>query len=236
MDDTEEKWGDSDFDDINDDDDDDTAWKVRKGAIKIIDAIIVTCPMQLKEFWFRYLDLLQKRFIERDDNVKCEILDTFQTLIKSSLKPDDEQYGEYQSQKVSQYEEQINNIYPTIIKNLLKQFKSKNIKVKVSTMKTISVLAMVLPSNLESHLSSITPHIQCSIYEANNDLINFSLSILKQAFRQTDASQVSSTAKREHSLVTKFLNEALNHNQSRIVSDSLRVAGQFVIQLQSPNG
>ena len=145
MDDTEDKWGDSDFDDINDDDDDDTAWKVRKGAIKLIDAIIVTCPMQLKEFWFKYLDLLQKRFMERDDNVKCEILETCQTLIKSSLKPDDEHFGEYQSQKVSQFEDQINQIYPSIIKNLLKQFKSKNIKVKVATMKTISVLSMVLP-------------------------------------------------------------------------------------------
>jgi cullin-associated NEDD8-dissociated protein 1 len=41
-----EGWG-SDFYDDEQDDDDDTAWKVRKSAIKIIDAIIVSCPLQL---------------------------------------------------------------------------------------------------------------------------------------------------------------------------------------------
>jgi cullin-associated NEDD8-dissociated protein 1 len=72
----EEGWG-SDFYDDEQDDDDDTAWKVRKSTIKIIDAIIVSCPSQLSEFWNGFADLLSKRFIERDDNVKCEILETF---------------------------------------------------------------------------------------------------------------------------------------------------------------
>jgi len=40
----EEDWG-SDFYDDEQDDDDDTAWKVRKSAIKVIDAIIVSCPV-----------------------------------------------------------------------------------------------------------------------------------------------------------------------------------------------
>mgnify|MGYP001018963282 CR=1 FL=1 len=85
----EEGWG-SDFYDEEQDDDDDTAWKVRKSAIKIIDAIIVSCPMQLREYYIKFVDLLSKRFIERDDNVKIEIMETFQTLIKSSLRADEE--------------------------------------------------------------------------------------------------------------------------------------------------
>ena len=39
-----EGWG-SEFYDDEQDDDDDTAWKVRKSAIKIIDAIIISCPV-----------------------------------------------------------------------------------------------------------------------------------------------------------------------------------------------
>jgi cullin-associated NEDD8-dissociated protein 1 len=42
--DEQEDWG-SDFYDDEQDDDDDTAWKVRKSAIKVIDAIIVSCPV-----------------------------------------------------------------------------------------------------------------------------------------------------------------------------------------------
>ena len=77
MEDVEEQGWDSDFYDDEQDDDDDTAWKVRKSAIKILDAIIVSCPVQMKEYWTMFVDLLSKRFIERDDNVKCEILETF---------------------------------------------------------------------------------------------------------------------------------------------------------------
>lgn len=69
-----EGWG-SDFYDEEQDDDDDTAWKVRKAAIKIFNAFIASCPLQ--EFWKEIVNRLSERFIERDDNVKCEILDTF---------------------------------------------------------------------------------------------------------------------------------------------------------------
>lgn len=70
---------------------------------------------------------------------------------------------------------------PQIHKNLFKQFKSKNIKVKVATMKTYADL-----SNLKEtpqFLSQIMPYIQSSVKESNNDLIIHSLAVLKQAFR-----------------------------------------------------
>ena len=76
MEDEDEGWGD--YDDEGDQvDADDTAWKVRKSTVKIIDAVTVSCPGFLKEYWFLYVDLLKSRFIERDDNVKCDILGTF---------------------------------------------------------------------------------------------------------------------------------------------------------------
>jgi len=90
--DDDEGWG-SDFYDDEQDDDDDTAWKVRKGAIKIIDAIVVSCPLKLRDLWKQYVDLLSNRFIERDDNVKCEILETFQILLKSSTLVNDDMGG-----------------------------------------------------------------------------------------------------------------------------------------------
>ena len=78
-----EGW-DSDFIEDEQVDDDDTAWKVRKSAIKIIDAIIVSCPVQLKDYWSPFVKLLSSRLIERDNNVKCEIMESFQTLVKAS--------------------------------------------------------------------------------------------------------------------------------------------------------
>ena len=82
--DDDEGWGDYDGEDEQVDADD-TAWKVRKSAVKVIDAVIMSCPAYLREFWISYVELLQSRFIERDDNVKCDILQTFQNLVKASV-------------------------------------------------------------------------------------------------------------------------------------------------------
>lgn len=72
-------WG-SDFEDdnIGNEDDDDTSWKVRRAATKTIEAIIASRPEILKNFFQRYLKPLIGRFKERDDNVKCNILEAFE--------------------------------------------------------------------------------------------------------------------------------------------------------------
>lgn len=71
-------WG-SDFEDDNvaNDDDDDTSWKVRRAAVKTIEAIIASRPELLKSLYDKYAKALVLRFKERDDNVKCNILEAF---------------------------------------------------------------------------------------------------------------------------------------------------------------
>jgi|TARA_B110000305_G_C19387812_1_gene613186 hypothetical protein len=75
------------------DDDDDTAWKVRKGSVKIIDSIVINCPGHLEEYGDKYIDLLSSRFIERDDYVKIDIIETFQHLIRSFGQQDFQEEG-----------------------------------------------------------------------------------------------------------------------------------------------
>jgi cullin-associated NEDD8-dissociated protein 1 len=62
---------------MGNDDDDDSSWKVRRGAIKVIDAIIISRPELLKEIYSNYARDLISRFKERDDNVKCNVMETF---------------------------------------------------------------------------------------------------------------------------------------------------------------
>lgn len=78
-------WG-SDFEDenIGNEDDDDTSWKVRRAASKTIEAIIASRPEMLKLFYQKYVKHLVNRFKERDDNVKCNILEAFEQLIKTT--------------------------------------------------------------------------------------------------------------------------------------------------------
>lgn len=61
---------------------------MRKSSVRIVDGLAVSCASSLKKFWVMYVDLLVERFSERDTNVKVDILQAFQNLIKASVYAD----------------------------------------------------------------------------------------------------------------------------------------------------
>lgn len=223
----DEGWGDYDNEDEQVDADD-TAWKVRKSAVKVIDAVIVSCPAHLREFWISYVELLQSRFIERDDNVKCDILQTFQNLIKASVVVDqsaassdmhapslikqNSKAPKLQLEKQRSFAVDVVGHYDKIVKQLLKQYSSKNIKVKIAVIKTLSVVALIMQDELERHLASIIPIIYQSLGDNNNDILTYSLSILQQGFRSTNPQSVSQVAQKECEQISKFLLSTMSHN------------------------
>lgn len=71
-------WG-SDFEDDNvgNDDDDDTSWKVRRAAARTIEAVIASRPELLRSIYENNARDIISRFKERDDNVKCNVLEAF---------------------------------------------------------------------------------------------------------------------------------------------------------------
>ncbi len=85
-------WG-SDFEDENmgGEDDDDSSWKVRRASAKLIDAIFNSRPDMLRDLYKIYGELLSSRFKERDINVKCNILETFHTVLKSAIHSENNQ-------------------------------------------------------------------------------------------------------------------------------------------------
>jgi len=114
--------------------------------------------------------------------------------------------------KTKSWVKELHDSDEAIVKSLLKQLKTKNIKVKVAVMKTFSVLAMVLQDKLEKYLPQIIPNIEQSIHENNNDLLTFSLSILQYTFRISESGGYSKTAQTSCELISKILTQALNHS------------------------
>lgn len=80
-------WGsDDDFEEQSDvDDGDDTSWKVRRASFTLIDAVIRTRPDLAKKIIHTYSDKLIDRVKERTDDVKEEVLKTFQGVIRVSM-------------------------------------------------------------------------------------------------------------------------------------------------------
>jgi cullin-associated NEDD8-dissociated protein 1 len=65
-------------------DDDDTSWKVRKAAVKVIAAVVQARPDLLGDTWGACGPQLVRRFKEREENVRLDILACFTAIVQAS--------------------------------------------------------------------------------------------------------------------------------------------------------
>ena len=238
-------WG-SEFEDenIGQEDDDDTSWKVRRASIKTIDVIISSRPELLRQLYQRYAKKLVDRFKERDDNVKCNILDSFQTLLKSTIIQESghtldlELSHQPSLMRQRSSTDELAELVPMIVDSLLKQLKSKNLKVRVSVMATMSQLAHCLHEKLEPYFPKMIPDFEKNLNETSSyDLILDTLSVMRRMFRSKSQSKQRSTVFTEHfKKIMEFIMKALGHEYSKVVSEGLRVAGSFVHVLRGADG
>jgi len=77
----------SQFSDQEDEDDDDTSWKVRRAAIRVLRAIIETHPELNAMLHETCMDTLLRRFRERAEQVRADVLMCFTALLESTRAP-----------------------------------------------------------------------------------------------------------------------------------------------------
>jgi len=73
--------------DDNDDDDDDTSWKVRRAAIRVLRAVIDAHPELNAMLHETCVDMLLRRFKERAEQVRADVLMCFTALLESTKAP-----------------------------------------------------------------------------------------------------------------------------------------------------
>eukprot|EP00400_MALV-I_sp_L67-5_P001314 gene1314-586_t len=82
-----------DFEDYDDDgfEDDDESWKVRRSSLKVLSALLAGNPARLPMLYQMFARQVIDRFkSERDENVKCDLFETFGLMIKSSVERSDQ--------------------------------------------------------------------------------------------------------------------------------------------------
>lgn len=65
-------------------DDDDVSWKVRKAAAKLLSALVATRSEFLVDFYRTDVPTLVGRINEREESVRLEVLDVFESLLKQT--------------------------------------------------------------------------------------------------------------------------------------------------------
>ena len=142
----------------------------------------------MKDLWVKTAQVLIERFKERDENVKLEIFQVFQILLKSSFKVFENVEGldlvEQQRQLKKQSNDHPSDFIMVSVKDkkitqaIIKYgLKSKNVKVKIMGMKTFAEIAYHYRKSIDHFLEAILPFIESSSTENSNDLIQNSLEI-----------------------------------------------------------
>lgn len=234
-----EDWG-SDFADEEQDamnDDDDSSWKVRRSAIKIIEAIIKTRPECIKTIVQNYQLRLVGRFKERIDDVKIDLLDTFRALLAASVEStptslDSQLRHQPSISKHKSYNSQIKESSSEIVRALIKQVQSKSLKVRISSFGCLAELSRATQFGIDEHIEELFPFLSQTVGETQSfEPILCSLKILLRLFRAYEIGQKC------HFFalcdqITEMLVKGLSHDYSKVISESLFVTSAFLNALK----
>ena len=161
------------------DEDDDTSWKVRRAAAKVLNSIIVSRPDALKGLYVKIQELLQKRFQERVESVRLDVLEAYKSLLEATVLSQDNKVvstGTDKPMLVRQRStmELLTQNLSSIIKSLSKLMRDKSkhaIKTKIMAFTVASKLVFVVNGALdESQLDLLfQPTVPC-LSEKNSTL------------------------------------------------------------------
>ncbi|TPX36593.1 hypothetical protein SmJEL517_g01294 [Synchytrium microbalum] len=167
-DDEEEEEDDGDYSD-----EDDVSWKVRRASSKLLASIIATRPELLAQMYATVAPALIKRFSEREESVRVDILTTFIELVKQTGKSgggsvvgptaadgtrDSKRWkGEVDPKEL------LRNQIPKLSKSLSKQLVGKSISTRQTGFALLRELVAVLPGALSSVIGQFIPAIEASL-------------------------------------------------------------------------
>uniref|UniRef100_A0A8C7ZUP7 TATA-binding protein interacting (TIP20) domain-containing protein n=1 Tax=Oryzias sinensis TaxID=183150 RepID=A0A8C7ZUP7_9TELE len=150
-------------------DDDDMSWKVRRSAVKCLEALISTRLDLLLSFYSTICPALLARFKEREENVRADVFAAFSTLLRQSrvgsshpglIAADAVRSGVREEEPaVTLLRKQV----PGIVKVLHRQLKDKSIKSRQGCFGLLSELAHTVPGALEEHIPALVPGILFSL-------------------------------------------------------------------------
>lgn len=219
-------------------DDDDSSWKVRRSAIKIIEAIILTRPEFIKTIVQNYQNRLVDRFKERIDDVKIDLLDAFRELLIASVEAGPSMTVEMQLRnqpsisKTKSYNSQILESSTPIVKALIKQVQSKHLKVRISSFACLSELSRTLQFGMDQHINDLFPLLESTLTETQSfEPLLYSLKILHRLFRSYKAGTKCNFLDLSPQ-ITGFLVRGLGHEYSKVISDSLHATSSFINALK----
>eukprot|EP00743_Colponemidia_sp_Colp-15_P002918 GILK01003157.1.p1 GENE.GILK01003157.1~~GILK01003157.1.p1 ORF type:complete len:1261 (+),score=324.06 GILK01003157.1:67-3783(+) len=235
----EEDWGDE-YSDGGDtySDDDDSSWKVRRAAVRLISSLIKSRPELLSQFYSRVTDVLTDRFKEREENVKLDIFSVFVDLLRSTVIGS--MVGESTVSNASAPAGQttlvrqrssadlIHQRIQAIMDGLLKQLQTASVKTRSGVTAVLKEVASVMPEAFVHYLSRLMPEIKKNFSDSNSALKIETLKMLRLAMRVSDVSVFQQFAEPlSHHIV-----HGITDSYYKITAEALRLCAVFIHTLR----
>ena len=237
VDDDGEGW---DEDDLDDEEilDDDSSWKVRRGSLTLIIAVITTRPEMLRSLYSTLSKRLVERFKERENKIKSLVFDAFsillkttnvQTFSKESLVDLEPSVPQMMKQRSST--EELFTQVPAIVKSLLKETSTKNVAVKISILECLAHITNALREQLNPFFEDLLPVIRDSVIgESNTALIIPALTSLRSLLQY---SKEGTNYKKNTEAVLDIILASLKNDHFSVKAEGLLATSSFTKILSS---
>jgi len=205
--------------------DDDLSWKVRKAATRCISAIIKTRPEKLSHLYELVVPTLIKRFKEREENVKLDVMNAVGDVLRQTLNVASVDGHHHSLVK------KLATLVPDIIKGLVKELTGKSAKAKIGAFNLLTELTTVVPDALDSHVASFVPGITGALEDkAPSNLKIEALCFLKSCMSHKSASAVFLP---HIEGISKPVLKSVSDPYYKITAEALRVCSQIIKILAS---
>eukprot|EP00440_Ansanella_granifera_P031831 gb/GFBE01034542.1/.p1 GENE.gb/GFBE01034542.1/~~gb/GFBE01034542.1/.p1 ORF type:complete len:1280 (+),score=324.01 gb/GFBE01034542.1/:1-3840(+) len=183
------------FDEFDDDglvdsDDDDNSWKVRRAALKVLEAMVKGLPDRLDEIYTKFAQPLITRFNEREESVKLDVFSTFAEMAQAAVIKAQSSTtaalgvgaaltsassGILEVQRPSPPKERptaqhLIGVMPNCIVQLNKQMRSKALKTRQGALALLRTLSECVPQHVEPNLPQVKDEIIRAMKETNSSM------------------------------------------------------------------
>mmetsp|Transcript_51394 Transcript_51394/g.135553 ORF Transcript_51394/g.135553 Transcript_51394/m.135553 type:complete len:1241 (+) Transcript_51394:52-3774(+) len=226
-------------DDMVESDDDDTSWKVRRAALRVVAALIKHVPEKMQRLFSTFATPLIDRFREREENVKLDVFLAFQDMVQVSVLPreslrardgtsEDARGNTIRCERpvISSFYEQI----PVCIEALTKHMRANAPKQRQGALSLLRCLASKLPHRVAPSMVRLQHELLRSLADSTSSIRYDGLCIVTDLARDfTDPAPFQQLAPELYPALIKCTMDSYY----KVAAQGLRACGWYVHTLRS---
>lgn len=201
-------------------DDEDTSWKVRRSAARLLTSIISHCHDQLSEVYPRAARVLTSRFKEREETVKTEICAAYIELLK--------QVSSSKRRVDVDIVARMRKDTAHTVKALSKQLRERGAKTRAAACSVLLELAKAVPQETGRQLPKVIPGIAAALHDKSASSTSLeipALLFLRHAFSgQTDGLHCAACIPS----IAPAIFQAAGDRYYKVSAEAIRVTKQLV--------